>query len=426
MTHGDKQIAAYASSLLNGYASPASSKGYTGHEAASHLDIIHMNGRIYDANIGRFLQADPFIQQADNQQNYNRYAYVLNNPMSYSDPSGFFFKKLYKALMDIGGVTFTHQQIAKVNGLGAGIQVALNFIPYFGQLASAHFAFDASFVATGSLSSAIKSGVISYAAVSIGSMSGGLSPIEQFIVQGTAGGIFNVVQGGEFGHGFIAAGIGILGAQGASAIGLAGNEAGRLITAAVIGGTVSELTGGKFANGAASAAFAAVVSQVGLSNSTGNETRANEVDDWTVEDEAWLQETMAQTAIDLENGDVYVYESPWFKSFLKEHGYTSLSVRGGFILAGSLDVIITSEGISLYGGVGLGLGFSASATAGISAGSSSSGPNIKTSVGGGFGVGGNATLRVSPQGVTVSSGVGTALGLSVTTTLGYKVKVLER
>ena len=41
---------------------------------------------------GVFLQADPFIQQADNLQNYNRYAYVLNNPMSYSDPVGFSLK----------------------------------------------------------------------------------------------------------------------------------------------------------------------------------------------------------------------------------------------------------------------------------------------------------------------------------------------
>ncbi|WP_037411009.1 toxin TcdB middle/N-terminal domain-containing protein, partial [Shewanella fidelis] len=79
-----KQIAAYTSSLLNGLISPSASKGYTGHESVEHMDIIHMNGRIYDAEIGRFLQADPFIQQADNLQNYNRYAYVLNNPMSYT------------------------------------------------------------------------------------------------------------------------------------------------------------------------------------------------------------------------------------------------------------------------------------------------------------------------------------------------------
>lgn len=55
-----------------------------------------MNGRIYDPTLGRFLQADPHIQAPNNSQSYNRYSYVLNNPMSYTDPSGFFFKKLGK------------------------------------------------------------------------------------------------------------------------------------------------------------------------------------------------------------------------------------------------------------------------------------------------------------------------------------------
>lgn len=55
-----------------------------------------MNGRIYDPTLGRFLQADPHIQAPLNSQNYNRYSYVLNNPMSYTDPSGYFFKKLGK------------------------------------------------------------------------------------------------------------------------------------------------------------------------------------------------------------------------------------------------------------------------------------------------------------------------------------------
>ena len=55
-----------------------------------------MNGRIYDPTLGRFLQADPFIQAPGNSQSYNRYAYVLNNPLSYTDPSGYFFKALGK------------------------------------------------------------------------------------------------------------------------------------------------------------------------------------------------------------------------------------------------------------------------------------------------------------------------------------------
>jgi len=55
---------------------------------------VHMNGRIYDARLGRFLQADPIVQAPKNSQNLNRYSYVLNNPLSYTDPSGFFIKRL--------------------------------------------------------------------------------------------------------------------------------------------------------------------------------------------------------------------------------------------------------------------------------------------------------------------------------------------
>jgi len=62
-----------------------------------------MNGRIYDADLGRFMQADPFIQDAAEFQNYNRYSYVQNNPLSLTDPSGYFslsraWKKIKKAV----------------------------------------------------------------------------------------------------------------------------------------------------------------------------------------------------------------------------------------------------------------------------------------------------------------------------------------
>lgn len=68
----------------------STARGFTGHEHLDTLGIIHMNGRVYDPLIGRFLSPDDFVQSPENSQNYNRYSYVLNNPISYTDPSGEF------------------------------------------------------------------------------------------------------------------------------------------------------------------------------------------------------------------------------------------------------------------------------------------------------------------------------------------------
>lgn len=64
-------------------------EGYTGHEELPDLGLIHMNGRVYDPRIGRFLSADPNIPDPTNTQSYNRYSYVMNNPMNWVDPTGF-------------------------------------------------------------------------------------------------------------------------------------------------------------------------------------------------------------------------------------------------------------------------------------------------------------------------------------------------
>jgi len=64
-------------------------KGYTGHEMLDQLDLVHMNGRIYDPLMARFLSADPMIQDPAHSQSYNRYTYVWNNPTNLTDPTGF-------------------------------------------------------------------------------------------------------------------------------------------------------------------------------------------------------------------------------------------------------------------------------------------------------------------------------------------------
>ena len=63
-------------------------RGFTDHEHLDEVDIIHMNGRIYDPRLGRFLNADPIVQAPAYSQSYNRYAYTFNSPLSFVDPSG--------------------------------------------------------------------------------------------------------------------------------------------------------------------------------------------------------------------------------------------------------------------------------------------------------------------------------------------------
>lgn len=64
-------------------------KGFTGHEMLEKLDLVHMNGRVYDPLVGKFLSGDPVITDPMNGQRYNRYSYVLNNPTNLTDPTGF-------------------------------------------------------------------------------------------------------------------------------------------------------------------------------------------------------------------------------------------------------------------------------------------------------------------------------------------------
>lgn len=68
-----------------------SREGYTGHDAIGgvSMGLNHMNGRVQDAITGRFLSPDPTIPNPGNTQSFNRYSYVLNNPLTMTDASGF-------------------------------------------------------------------------------------------------------------------------------------------------------------------------------------------------------------------------------------------------------------------------------------------------------------------------------------------------
>jgi len=64
-------------------------QGFTFQTVLGHLGLNHMNGRVQDAITGTFLSPDVLVSDPTNTQSFNRYAYVNNNPMTYTDPSGF-------------------------------------------------------------------------------------------------------------------------------------------------------------------------------------------------------------------------------------------------------------------------------------------------------------------------------------------------
>ena len=224
-------------------------RGFTGHEMLDTVGLIHMNGRVYDPRLGRFTTADPIVQFPHYSQSFNHYSYVLNNPLGYTDPSGYGIEP-FTVFRIIAAVVLSYA----CNGVCAPEVWAWAFGSIGGIEAAANGG-NSGEVATAAFSSA----ALAYVGAEYGLSGGEFTSIEalQF---GALGGITSVLQGGKFGHGFVAAG---LGAAAGSIPGLEGTgfQAGftRVLVSSVVGGTISEITGDKFANGAAYGAFASIV-----------------------------------------------------------------------------------------------------------------------------------------------------------------------
>ncbi len=62
--------------------------GFTGHEMLDGVGLIHMNGRVYDPTVGRFLSVDPIVRDSAASQSWNGYGYVEGRVLSATDPSG--------------------------------------------------------------------------------------------------------------------------------------------------------------------------------------------------------------------------------------------------------------------------------------------------------------------------------------------------
>ena len=262
-------------------ANPYTTRGFTGHEHIEEFNLIHMNGRVYDPEVGRFLSADPFIQAPYNTQNYNRYSYVLNNPLKYVDPSGYFFKWIKKNIKAIVTVVVVVAVGVATAGIGsAALTGALGST--WGGIASAAVSGAIAGAAGGATGAALNGGNLGdiFQAAAMGALVGGITAgafhgagnfaqaaakygkeayyATKMATHGIVGGLRNVAMGGKFGQGFVSSAFvagtsGWVGGVDASSPGV---NLGRTAASAVIGGTASALGGGKFANGAISGAFA--------------------------------------------------------------------------------------------------------------------------------------------------------------------------
>src|SRR5207248_449667 len=89
--------------------------------------LVHLNGRVYDPILARFTSADPTVTDPMNMQGWNRYSYVGNDPLAFTDPNGFswlssFFHSVSKGFTAIGN--FFKQNFMSI--LQIALNVALN------------------------------------------------------------------------------------------------------------------------------------------------------------------------------------------------------------------------------------------------------------------------------------------------------------
>ncbi|MBU6436799.1 MAG: RHS repeat-associated core domain-containing protein, partial [Betaproteobacteria bacterium] len=261
---------------------PQNDRGFTGHEMLDTVGLVHMNGRVYDPTLGRFLSADPFIQAPAATLSYQRYAYVMNNPLVLTDPSGYsWLSKTWKKLwrnevfrigLTIAAAWYGGQFI--MGQLFEGALAAPGFSSAFAELATtggttsmqlttlgsmtvgASGGFAGSLVGSGgdvksAAQGALTGGLMGWAGTVGGAGTAGAESAARYAAHATAGCIGGAVDGSGCGRGAASAVVGKF----ASNMSRGVHPIGRFAIAVASGGTASVITGGKFENGARAAVY---------------------------------------------------------------------------------------------------------------------------------------------------------------------------
>lgn len=258
-------------------------RGFTGHEHLTEVGLIHMNGRLYDPVTGRMMQADPIVQDPYNPQNFNRYSYVMNNPLSFTDPTGFsWWTKWRRPILSIAvawaiGPAGFWSQTGGIMGNAFASTVAGGFA--------------AGGISGGNLNSALQGAFFAAAFFQVGELTGAHSGVAMSGAQraGQVAGhaLIGCAQGAAAG-GSCRAGAMSAGFAAAAGPSLPGADISveRFLSRIVVGAIGSKLGGGGYENGAMTAAFGYLFNELGRVNLRGlgstflDDTFSPRVDSW--------------------------------------------------------------------------------------------------------------------------------------------------
>jgi RHS repeat-associated protein len=151
---------------------------FTGKELDPETGLYYYGGRYYDPEISRFISPDPFVQDEEDPQNLNRYSYVDNDPINYTDPSGYFYMSKSGAGGGLLG-SFLGSMFGALISIVTGIPVFEFLEPILGTTAAAVVSGEVA----GSLSGAVSAGI-----------SGG-NPFKSFFLGGVTGGAMGFLSG---------------------------------------------------------------------------------------------------------------------------------------------------------------------------------------------------------------------------------------
>ncbi len=257
-------------------------QGFTGHQQLDPVGLIHMKGRLYDPQLGRFIQADP-MTEADPTQGLNRYTYVQNNPLSMTDPSGYLsFRQVLGIAIAVVAACFGQYEISQgALGWAFAVSVAGGFL--------------SAYVATGSLKAGLWGAFAAGVFFGVGSYfqnaewahdtgmacSSSLTTganIASIAAHAAAGGIVDSLRGGNFGSGVLVSGV-------TEALSPAIEKLppiGQPIAAAIVGGTISKATGQSFSNGAETALFQELFNHLAHVQLFGKSVRQFDADDISI------------------------------------------------------------------------------------------------------------------------------------------------